>query len=91
MFHADITFVFAILTLVAGAYLVLNAKIHKEISTVPCKIIGYIAVILSILMLLFSGYGMIKRCAMRHTMIKKSCMHQIMRSKMPMRQMKCKR
>lgn len=68
MFHADVTFVLALIALVAGAFLVLSAKVHKEISTTPCTVIGFIVVILSIIVILFSGYGMLRSHTMKCNM-----------------------
>ena len=65
MFHNDVTFVLSIFALVAGAALLLFAKVHRDLSTKPCRVIGYIAVILSVLMLLCSGYSMVRSYAMK--------------------------
>lgn len=87
MCHADITFVLALIALSAGALLVLFAKAHKEIPTRPCIVIGYVVVGLSIIIILFSGYKMLRSCTSKcqmksnnsTQMIKKPVM-QIMKS-----------
>lgn len=74
MFHADITFVLALIALVAGASLILSVKSHKGLSTGSCTFIGYAVIILSIIIILFSGYGMLRGHFM-HRAIMRRMMH----------------
>lgn len=60
MFHADITFVLALIVLVAGAFLLFFTKTQKEIPANLYKFIGFAVVILSIIMILCSGYRMVQ-------------------------------
>ncbi len=66
MFHADITFTLALIALVSGAFLVLSARTQKD--TMSCKIIGHAVAIIAIVILLFSGYCVIKRAVNVHHM-----------------------
>ena len=63
MFHADLTFVLALIALALGASLILSAKTHSEISTVLCQLAGFTVVILAIITLFFSGYILIAKTA----------------------------
>lgn len=69
MFHADITFVLALIALATGGFLVLFAKIHKDISTGICTVVGYVVAILAILAILCSSYGMFRSHVIRHQMM----------------------
>ena len=69
MFHADITFVLALIALATGGFLVLFAKIHKDISTGICSVVGYAVAILAILAILCSSYGMFRSHVVRHQMM----------------------
>jgi len=88
MFYSGITFVLALIALVAGASLIFKIKFHKEVPAGSCTFIGYAVIILSIIVILFSGYGMLKGYFMRRDM-----MRQIMRrgKMMPMMQKKMKK
>lgn len=72
-FHADITFVLALIALAYGALLVLKSKKYTDAMATTCKIIGIIVAVFSILMALSSGQGMIRmhmmKCAMMHKMM----------------------
>ena len=61
MFHSDITFTLALIALVSGAFLILSSKTGPDIKTLPCRIIGHIVVIISLVILLFSGFLVIKK------------------------------
>ena len=61
MFHSDITFTLALIALVVAAFLVLSAKVHPDIPTLPCKAIGYTVAVIAIVMLLFTGFLTVKR------------------------------
>lgn len=60
MFHTDITLVLALIALVAGGSLLLSIKAQKEAATCVHKFIGFAVVVLSIIMILCSGYGMLR-------------------------------
>jgi len=62
IFHIDANFVFALIAMVLGAFLVLFTRIHhKEVVAKQCRVIGIVVVVLSIIILLISCYGMAKR------------------------------
>lgn len=73
LFHADITFVLALIALAYGALVVLKSKKYKDTMSATCKIIGFIIAILAILAILSSGQRMFRmhmmKCAMMHNMM----------------------
>ncbi len=69
MFHADITFVLALIALATGGFLILFAKIHKDIAAGICSAIGYVVAVLAIIALLFSGYGILRTHTVKHQMM----------------------
>ena len=60
MFFIGITFVLALIALVAGASLILAAQSRKGFSASSCTFIGYVVIVLSIIIILFYGYGMLR-------------------------------
>lgn len=68
MFHVDITFTLALIALVLAAYLVLSAKVHTDVSAIPCTLIGYAVVVIALIILLFSGISMVNRAMMGYQM-----------------------
>jgi hypothetical protein len=60
MLHSDITFLLALIALVAGSFLVLTTKLHADKSFVICKVIGYCVAILAIIILIFTVYPTIR-------------------------------
>jgi glucan phosphoethanolaminetransferase (alkaline phosphatase superfamily) len=79
MFHTDITFTLALIALVLAAYLVLLAKVHTDVSAIPCTLIGYAVVVIALIVLLFSGFFMVNK-----TMIGYEMHTQMMSEMMPM-------
>jgi hypothetical protein len=71
MFNAGITFVLALIALVAGASLIFKTKFHKEVQAGFCSFIGYAVIVLSIIVILFSGYGMVRGYFMHRGMMRK--------------------
>jgi hypothetical protein len=88
MFYAGIIFVLALIALVAGASLIFKTKFHKEVPAGPCSFIGYAVIVLSTIVILFSGYGMFRGYFMHRTMMRKMMpmMQKMMKDKMPMQQ-----
>jgi hypothetical protein len=82
MFPADITFVLALIALVAGAFLLLFIKTQKEAATYVYKFIGFAVVILSIIMILCSGYGMLRWHFIRGKMMRRGRMMHMMKRPM---------
>lgn len=61
VFLAHICIILSLVALSLGAFLVFSAKkVHKEISVWSCKFVGYVVMILSIIMLLLSGYNVVR-------------------------------
>jgi hypothetical protein len=78
MFHADLTFVLALIALTMGASLILSAKTHPEISTALCQLAGFTVIILAIITLFFSGYTLIAKTATTYRMQSQGMMMQQM-------------
>jgi len=75
MFFIGITFVLALIALVAGASLILAAQSRKGFAASSCTFMGYVVIVLSIIIVLFSGYGMFRGYFMRRAIMRKM-MHQ---------------
>lgn len=87
MFHADITLILALIALSMGAGILLKAKKYSEHGTAGCRFIAYFVIVLSLLMLLFSGFCLIKHSAYRQAYFQGSrnmMMKNKMQNKMPM-------
>ncbi len=69
IFHADITFVLALIALASGALLILLAKTKSDIITATCRVIGFIIIVISALILLYSGHNMVKKHIFKHAMM----------------------
>jgi len=69
IFHADITFALALIALASGALLILLAKTKSDIITAACRVIGFIIIVISVLILLCSGHDMIKKHIFKHAMM----------------------
>jgi hypothetical protein len=67
LFHSDLTFVLALIALAMGALVLLKAKKFADLGTKPCRVIGYLIVILALLALIFSGYWAVQSCRLIHT------------------------
>jgi hypothetical protein len=78
MFNSGIIFVLALISLSAGAVLIDPVKKTKETSRGFCNVIGFFVIILSIIILLFSGYCMLKTYSYTR--------HMMYRGQMPMQQ-----
>lgn len=83
MFHSDITFVLALIALVAGIFLLFSIKARKEAATPTNKFIGYAVVVLSIIMILCSGYRMLQWHFIRARMMRHAKMMYMMQKPMP--------
>ena len=59
------------IALVAGASLIFKTKFHKEVPAGSCSFIGYAVIVLSIIVILFSGYGMFRGYFMHRAMMRK--------------------
>jgi len=87
MFHTDITFALALIALVLAAYLVLLAKVHTDVSAIPCTLIGYAVIVIALVVLLFSGFSMVNKTMMgyeMHTQMMQVRHSQMMSDMMPM-------
>ncbi len=69
MFHADITFVLALIALAAGALLVISSKTRSDVMTVICKIIGFVVIVIAALAILFAGHIIIRSHLIKHVMM----------------------
>jgi hypothetical protein len=67
MLHSDITFLLALIALVAGSFLVLTAKLHTDKNFAPCKVIGYCVAILAVIILIFTVYPTIRSISCGYT------------------------
>lgn len=68
MFHVDITFTLALIALVLAGRLILSAKVHTDVSAIPCVLIGYGVTIIALIILLFSGISMVNRTMLGYQM-----------------------
>ena len=84
MFHSDNTFVLALIAVSLTLFFILFTKIHEEKTTKICRGFGYAVLVLAVIMLLISGYSMVKECMMKKHMMK--MMHQQRRA-IPAQQM----
>jgi hypothetical protein len=76
IFHADITFILALIALASGTIVVLLAKAQAEAMSITCKVIGVVIIVLSILMGLYSVNGMFKK-----RMVKRAMIYNVMQQK----------
>lgn len=83
MFHTDITFILALIALSMGVGILLKAKKYREMGVKGCQFLGYLVVILSLLMLLTSGFCLVKHVVYRHLFCKGEY-QMMMQNKMPM-------